>query len=38
MPASSHLLNVIDLFEEQAKRSLERLNAIKLFRFSEKWK
>lgn len=26
MPASSHLLNVVDLFEEQAKRGLVRLN------------
>ncbi|WP_026582183.1 CotS family spore coat protein [Bacillus sp. J33] len=26
MPASSHLLNVVDTFEQQAKKSLERLN------------
>ena len=25
LPASTHLLNVVDEFEEQAKRSLERL-------------
>jgi CotS family spore coat protein len=31
MPASSHLLNVVDVFEEQARRSLERLNQSSYF-------
>jgi CotS family spore coat protein len=31
MPASSHLLNVVDQFEEQARRSLERLNQSSYF-------
>ena len=35
---ATHLLNVVDVFEEQAKRSLERLKSIKLFGISKKRK